>query len=223
MITAQPYMNPAAGYDHTKFRALAQISEVPLGIAVRTDSPHRDVRALFDAARTNPGKIRYSVPGLGTIQHVTMESFARREGVTLKVIAYKSGVEAVTGVLTGDADFVYVAASNYIGQDKLRVLAVTAAARLPEFPEAPTMAEAGKPLDAAVWFGIFAPAGISEPIAARLEAALAAAIKSPGTQATLEKLKITPAYLDPAAFARRVVQNAESNRAILKELGLAVK
>jgi len=221
-LTAGPMMRDA-GYKTEDFVAIAQLAESPIGLAVRAESPHKSLKDVVEAAKKDPGAVTYSAPAPGSTQHINMEEFAKAQGIKLTHISGQGGKGAVTKALTGEVTFAFVGASNYTSlaeAGKLRVLGVAAPERVSYLPNAPTFREQGYDLDAAVWFGIVVRKDTPRPVIDRLTAAIATVAKDPMTKEMYKKVHLTEAYLDAAAFQKRIDATVESNRVILKDIGL---
>ncbi|HEY4143269.1 MAG TPA: tripartite tricarboxylate transporter substrate binding protein, partial [Pseudolabrys sp.] len=144
-----PAVSASAGYDPLKdFKPIAKIMDSYQVLVVRPDLPVKTVAELIAYAKANSGKLNYAAVGVGNITHLSGELFKAKTGTDFAMIQYKSGGEAMTAVLSSQADFAIdnVAVTRpQIAAGKMRALAVTSAARQPAFPDLPTMAEAGVP------------------------------------------------------------------------------
>src|SRR5690606_4735472 len=107
-------------------------------------------------AKAAPGKMNYASAGQGSGPHVVAEMFLNAAGAQIQHIPYKGGSPAITAVIAGDVDFYFDTPSTpvpLIKANRLRALAVTDAARLPELPDVPTMKESGlSGVEAHAWF-----------------------------------------------------------------------
>lgn len=220
-LTARPLIsNP--GYKTSDFLPLAMLVEVPLGLAVRAESPFKSVKDVVEAAKK--GNVTYSTPAPGTTQHINMSLLAKELGLNLTHVGGKGGKGAVTKALTGEVGFVFVGASNYVPlarAGKLRVLGVTSDKRVPYLPKAPTFKEQGYDLDAAVWFGLLVRKGTPAPIVDKLKAIVAEVTKDQKTKSLYKKFYFTEDYLDSAAFQKRIDANVALHKQVLKDIGLA--
>jgi tripartite-type tricarboxylate transporter receptor subunit TctC len=220
-LTARPLIsNP--GYETADFVPLAQLVEVPLGVAVREKSPFTSLAGVIEAAKSKT--VTYATPAPGTTQHINMSQFAMNHGLKLTHVGGKGGKGAVTKVLTGEVDFVFVGASNYVPLSKagkLRVLGVTSAERVPYLPDVPTFSEQGYPLVAAVWFGLLVRKGTPADIVEKLKGIIYEVAKDEKTLKLYEKFYFTEAFLSAEAFQERIDANVNKHRKVLQEIGLA--
>src|SRR6185436_20629585 len=127
---------------------VTRLGEIPLILAATTvDFEPKTYAEFISYAKANPGKVRYASVGTGSNNHYETEAFAQWAGIQLHHIPNKGGGGAITNdVLRGDVHVVLVNAASSAGlaqSGKLRVLAVMADERLPEYPDAPTLKELG--------------------------------------------------------------------------------
>lgn len=131
--------------------------------ATNKDFPPKTLKEFAEYAKTKPG-LKYAVIGIGAFSHIDTEVMALRMGTKFEVIPYKaSTAEMVKDTINGDIHFSFFNVTNAqaaIKAGQLKALGMVAPKRLPDFPDVPTMAEAGYPdVGSDVWIGMFAPAG----------------------------------------------------------------
>ncbi|QBY51391.1 MULTISPECIES: tripartite tricarboxylate transporter substrate binding protein [Cupriavidus] len=166
-------------YDPARdFTPITALSGGPTALVVPTSSPYKTAAELVAAMKKAPGKFNYGSGGKGSIAHLAVETMLHQAGCDAVHIPYKGAPEIITAMLTGQTQFgmpVLGTATQYVRNQQVRVLAVTAAARSPFFPDVPTMAEALPPgfvIDN--WSGLFAPANFPAELTQKLHAAVAA-------------------------------------------------
>jgi tripartite-type tricarboxylate transporter receptor subunit TctC len=223
-VTIVPYTSNV-GYDYTSFKAVAQMTDIPLALTVKADSPIKDLKGFIEYARNNPGKIRYGSPGAGNIQHVTAEGWAKDLQIKLTHMPYEGANPAVAALLGGHVEATFTGVTEVAPHAKsgaLRVLGVTAAKRI-DMVDAPTFKEQGYDLEAGIWYGVLAPKSTPDDIIKILADALKKAYDSPKVQDAWAKLFLIPAYLGPAELDARINREAKSNQQVLKDIGLHKK
>jgi putative tricarboxylic transport membrane protein len=221
-LTARPLIkNP--GYKTNDFVPIAQLVEVPIGLAVAANSPFKSIRDIVEAAKKAPGKIKYSTPGPGATQHINMEIFAKDQGIKITHIGGRGGKGAVIKALSGEVDFVFVGASNYTSlakAGKLRVVAVAADNRVPYLPDVPTFKEQGYDFTVAVWFGLLTHRGAPAAVVGKLRDAVAKVVKTQKTRELYKKFNLNEAFLDGKAFQKRIDANVAKHKVVLRDIGL---
>lgn len=141
-------------------------------LATHPSLPVKTVKELIAFARAHSGELNYSTSGVGSPSHLAMELFNFMARVKTVHIPFKGPAEATTELLTGRAHLAIqsvVSTLAYYTSGRLRVLATTGKARMPDLPDIPTLGEAGLPgFEVYVWYGVLAPAGTPPEIVNRL-------------------------------------------------------
>lgn len=221
-LTARPLIKDP-GYKTDDFVPIAQLVEAPIALAVAADSPFKSIKDIVEAAKKAPGSIKYSTPGPGATQHINMEIFAKAQGIKMTHIGGRGGKGAVVKTMSGEVDFVFVGASNYSSlakAGKLRVLAVAADDRLSFLPDVPTFKEQGYDFNVAVWFGLLTHKGVDADVIEKLRTAVSGIANSQETRDLYKKFNLNEAFLDGAAFQKRIDANVAKHLVVLKEIGL---
>ena len=190
-----PLMNPGvAKYDPVKdFTPISLAVVLPQLLVVGYDSPFQTLADLVKAAKTEPEKITYGSAGNGGSAHLSAELLAQRSGTKMTHIPYKGNGPALTEVMAGRVSYMFypmIGVASHVADKKLRILGVTTEKRHPDFPSAPTMAEAGFPgFEAYVGpVGFMAPAGTPAPAVQKLSTAIRAALNKPEVRERLRGL-----------------------------------
>jgi len=144
----------------------------------------KDVKSLVEHAKKNPGKVRYTSAGVGSFPHFDMEVFARRAGVDMVHIPNKTGAAGmINDLVVGDAQIAFLNAASgaaMVRAGKLKPIAVLAEKRLADYPDVPTLAEAGYPnVGTLHWQSMLAPAQTPKPVLEALFKAITEASKNP--------------------------------------------
>jgi tripartite-type tricarboxylate transporter receptor subunit TctC len=161
-------------------------------IATTTNFNVKSIAELVTEAKKNPGKIRYSSAGVGSFPHYDMEIFARRAGVEMNHIPNKTGAAGMLNdLVVGDAQVAELNAATsaaMIKAGKLRPIAVVAERRLKDYPDVPTLAEAGFPgVGTLHWQSMLAPAATPKPVIDTLFKAIVEASKQPALKEAFDK------------------------------------
>lgn len=163
-------------------------------------------------AKAAPGKLTYATPGVGTPHHMSMALLAQSRGIDLLHVPYKGTAGAVTDLLGGRIDFMFLpvhVALQHIQAGKLRALATGSPRRLPQLPDVPTLAEAGAKVDNVdMWYGVLAPKGTSPDVVRRLNREIAAVLKQPEVAKAFESQGMVPATATPDEFGALIKKDA---------------
>ncbi len=184
---------------------ISMIASFPLLVVVRADAPVNSIQELVAYAKANPAKANYasSSPAF----QLPTEQLKQKTGAPLEHIAYKSSGESLTAIISGEVLVAIADAppvSGHLKVGKVKALAVTGTQRLPDYPDVPTMAEAGVPLDVRLWSGLFAPIATPAPIVKRLEKEMMEVIRLPDVTTRLKELQVDPSGSTSAEFARLI-------------------
>ena len=220
LALAKPPYDPLSS-----FLPIARVGSVPLVLITSAASPFKTVEEMKEYIRTHPEKATYASAGVGSPGHLYGEQLNRATGLKLQHVPDKETGQALTDVLSGHVLVSLVsvpAAAAHIASGSLRALAIGTRERLAEFPDVPTLAEAlARPdLQASVWYGFFAPAGMAAQQRDRLYAEIARAGASPRMVAFMERSKIVPGLQDPSAFAASLARDVEAARNLVESAGL---
>jgi tripartite-type tricarboxylate transporter receptor subunit TctC len=202
-------LHSALPYDVLRdFAPSAMFGIQPSVLVAAPSKGFKSVADLVAAAKARPGELNFASAGVGAASHIAGERFRLAAGLNLQHVPYRGPNEAFTDVMTGRVDFYFLPlapALPMIAQGKLVALAVSTQKRAPSLPDVPTIAEAGYP-DAAYlfWGGISAPAGTPPAIVDRLNAEVRKAVDLPELRAKLEHLGVEPQPMSPDEFAKFV-------------------
>jgi tripartite-type tricarboxylate transporter receptor subunit TctC len=192
------------------FAPVTQLARFPLFVGANPSVKGSTLREFIDAAKARPGKLNFSSPGPGTLSFLVGEEISARSGLNAVHLAFKGGAPAIQALLADDVQYCAITLNllgPHFASGKLKPLAVTSAARSPQLPDVPTVAESGFPgFEAYNWIGVFAPAGTPQATIARLHDAFVAAVREPEVRPKLtavgfEIVGSTPKELDE--FVRR--------------------
>jgi tripartite-type tricarboxylate transporter receptor subunit TctC len=220
-----PSLYRNAGYDPRKsFAPIGLIGNAPSVLAVHPSFPANSVAELIAYARANPGKVNFGSAGVGSVNHITGEYFARSAGITLVHIPYKGTGPALTDLLGGHIPMALApipAVHANVAAGLLRALAVTGKTRSGLLPDVPTISEAGLTgFEASLYYGLVAPAGTPQAIIERLSKALQAALVSDEVkkQLALDGTEIT--FGTPEEYAAFIDRDEKKWAELVKASGV---
>ena len=153
------------------FSFVSTIVTYPLVFSVRSDSRFRDLDEFIAYVRSNPGKVNYPSPGMGTLYHLAGELFVSMAGIDMQHVPFRGGAEPLTEVLSGRMELLIDALTNSYPQiqaGKFRPLAVSSLERSPSLPLVPTVASSVPGYEASSFLGLSGPAGMPSAVVERL-------------------------------------------------------
>ena len=225
-MTVNPAVYAKLGYDTLRdFAPISTMAAFPLILVVQASSPIHSVADLVAYARANPGKSNYGAPS-ASFQLVD-ELFKMKTGIPAEYVAYKGSNEAATAVMSGEV-LMQISdpgpVAGLIKGGKLRGLAVTAEKRMSDFPDIPTMAEAGvHDMNVSFWSGLFAPAATPPAIVAKLHDTTVRALQAPDVQEHLRALALDVVSSTPAEYRQKIAKEITQWTEVAKKADIHVQ
>ena len=214
MISANTLVMAANLYPSVPYDVLKDFSPVSLaawGTLLLVTNPKANidsVATLRSRAKAAPGKITYGSPGVGTPHHMAMEMFKEITGVDLLHVPYKGSAGAVTDLLSGEINVMFLpihVAMPHVKAEKLKALAVSSAKRHPTAEGIPTLIELGvKGADVDMWYAFFAPKGTPNPIVTKLNTELRAILALADVREVFGKQGLDAAFSSPQELQERM-------------------
>jgi tripartite-type tricarboxylate transporter receptor subunit TctC len=223
-----PVLNPDIGYDPIKdFTPITGLAAVPTILVANPQVPAATLSDFIALAKSEPGRITYGSAGVGSIHHLTMAIFADRTGIDVLHVPYRAGTAMVNGLLTGEIQVGWSGIPNVkslIESGQLRGYCISLLARSPSMPQVPTCDELGiKGFDVNTVMGLYAPAGVSPKIVARLQAETAKVMREPEMTARMEQLGIIMEENGTANYIAFRQQDFERYADIVHKLNIQIK
>lgn len=204
------------------FTPITMIATVPSMLVGNVKLPEQTLDQLIASAKSKPDKLTIALGGIGSSLHLAGEQLKMMSGIKLLNVPYKGTTPAVTDVLAGHVDLMFISmvtGSAQVKAGKLKAFGVTSAKRQPAFPDLPAIGEVVPGFESTAWFGVFAPANLPAPIASKLNAAIASSLKSPKLKQQLELEGASPVGNSQAEFAAFVRDDVKRWAPIVKQSG----
>ena len=228
LLVTSPNAINATLYDKLSFNFTRDIAPVagltrdPNVMEVNPSVPVKTVPQFIAYAKANPGKINFASGGNGTPPHVSGELFKMMTGVNLVHVPYRGGGPALTDLLGGQVQAMFVAISasiEYVRAGNLRPLAVTTASRSVALPDIPTVGDFIPGYEASTWCGIGAPKGTPAEIIDKLNKEINAGLVDPKVKARLANMGSTALPGSPADFGKLIAEETEKWAKVVKLSG----
>lgn len=209
------------------FSPVGLVSVLPLIAVTGANTPYRTLQQLVDAAREAPGSISYGSAGNGGSAHLAAALLATRSNTQMTHVPFRGNAPALTEVMAGRVSFMFypmIGIGEYVSKGQLRPLAISTAARNPDYPEVPTMREIGYPgfEDYAQGLGVVAPAHTPPAIVARLNAAVRASLAKPETGERLKALGGIPMASSPEEYGEFLRGDLERWRRVIEAANISM-
>ena len=203
---------------------VAMIARAPMMVAIHPSVPAKTVKELVALAKKDPNALKYSSSGTGGNNHFSGALFASAAGIKLTHIPYKGISQAMTALASGEVE-IYIASAAAINPqmraNRVRVIAITSEKPTSLLPGLPTVAQSGVPgYTYELWWGLFAPAGLSAERIAFINAAVNKSLAGPEMKKFLENESAEAWVATPAQIADLLPREIDRYRKAAKEAGI---
>jgi tripartite-type tricarboxylate transporter receptor subunit TctC len=223
-ITPALYAKPLIHY--TDFAPIAMMGRVVLFLVCRPDLPVKDPKDLVTLLQAKPDGYSYGSPGIGTAHHLLVELIRSKVPFSATHVPYLGSAKALVDLMESRFDFMFLDASVAlppIKAGKLKVLAVTGSTPDPTLPDVPPLPTFFPGLDLQPWMSIVGPAGLTAPIAARLNGVLNKALADPAFAQRLAEVGLAALPMTVDAFGDFIKRDAVRWADLVKSSGAKVE
>ena len=212
-------------YDPTKFELVARMGDSISGFIVHPKHGFKTLQEMLDYAKKNPGKLVFGSSGPGTTTHLRYEMLRFKTGVDILHVPYRGGADSITDLLAGVIDIMNEGSTlPHAKAGKLTLLNVNHFERFAEFPDVPTLAEAGvKDADVPVWFGLYAPPGTPKEIIEKLNAKANEISVTPEMKAIMQKVAAVPVVQKTDALRKHFDEDFKNIGDLIKAANIKIE
>ena len=226
-LAHNPALRPNLPYDPTRdFAPVSLLATSPFILVVHPGVQANSVKELIALAKAKPGTLNMASAGAGSSLHMTGELFKHATGIDLVHVPFKGTAPALVDLMTGQVHLMFSTmppALPQIKAGKLRALGVTSARRNASAPNVPTIAESGVPrFEVLNWQGLVVPARTPQPIVARLNKDVVAAMGLPGMSESLAAQGLDAAAGPPEPFGRLIASEIAIYRKLVQAAGIKI-
>jgi tripartite-type tricarboxylate transporter receptor subunit TctC len=204
------------------FAAVGMIALVPNIVVIPPGTPARNLPEFIAWARAQNRPMNFGSVGAGSSQHLAGSQFGVITGLPMQHLPYTNSGQMNTDLIEGRTDLLFqsISAVAQMAQaGRMRPVAVSGTERVPAFPDLPTMREQGVDITSTGWFGLCTPAGVAEPILARLETELLSILEDAELRQRIVTLGGLPRRMGRAEFARFMAEESERWRVVIQAVG----
>lgn len=204
------------------FSYISYYGDNVIGIAVKSDAKWNSLADLIENGRKVPGGLKYGTAGVGTTQHLTMESIQFASKAKFIHVPQQGSAASMPALLGGHVDFVNETSvwAPFVESKEMRLLAVNTPKRSKLYPDVPTLFELGYKSLRSIQ-AIIAPPDLPEPIRAKLETAFRKALTDKTFLETMDRLAMEPIDLPGAEVKKLVESEFNTARDLMQEIGKA--
>ena len=221
---ANPHLYPKLPYDTLNdFIGITTLARQVGILAVHPSLPVKSLKDFIALARAKPNQLVYASSGSGSYVHLLMAMVNSMTGTKMVHVPYKGGGPAVISIVSGETQAIFATIGSLITQlqsGRVRALAVSSDQRVKQFPDVPTVAEAGIPgYEFTAWVGAFLPAKTPAAIVNRLNAELQKTLKDANVAEKLSSQTLDPMGMTPQQFSARLKSDYDKYARLMKETG----
>lgn len=218
------YLDPSkkAGFDRSSFTPIGSFASNSVVIGVNKNSPHQDIKGLFDAVKAAPGTVKVGTDSRAGDDHVNLRILENKLGLDFNIVHYNSGADKIAALVAGEIDFALGGVSSFYGQYKsgdVRVLTVIEDKPSPFLPEVPTLKSAGYEVEPmSNNFAVSVPTGTPANVVTALEASLKKASENPAVQEKLKGAATQSVWVSGAEVAKLWEKRETLMKPVIDEL-----
>jgi tripartite-type tricarboxylate transporter receptor subunit TctC len=222
-----PSLYAEPGYDVARdFRPIGLIASTPIVVMSNPAFPAKTIAELIALAKTS-GRLDAGTPPPGTENYLAAELFRSMTGLDVTIVTYKGTGPLTNDLLGGHVSIAFNTLAPALGNieaGQLRAIAVAAAERSSLLPDVPTVSQSGLPgFEAAVRYGLLAPAGTPPAIVARLNKELQAITSSADMAKRIAAQGGEPLTSTPEGYAADIARESAKWGPLIRRLGLKVE
>ena len=203
---------------------VAMIARAPMLFAIHPSLPAKNVKELIAVAKKSKGGLNYGSSGAGGNNHFSGALFASAAGIQMTHVPYKGIAPAVTALASGEVEIVIASAAALSPQMKagrVRIIGVTSPETSALFPDLPVIAKSGVPgYSYELWWGVFAPAGISADRLAFINSAINKLLTGPELKKFIAAEGAEPWILTPKQLDGLLVKEIERYKKAAQVAGI---
>lgn len=227
-ITVAPHLQKLPYDPQRDLQSVALVADTPMTLAVRSDSPYRNLADLLKDAKARPGRVSYASTGNGSVSHLTGALLAQASGTDILHVPYRGAAPALTDLLGGQVSMIITSAASIepmVVSGKARVLGTFSKERLMELGHPPTVNDASglKGMDVPVWVGLMGPVHTPPERLDRIVAALIEACRLPETREQFARIGAVNTCGGKAEMEKVVAQDDARWDKVIRTGGIKVE
>ena len=208
------------------FTPISLLATFPQLVLVHPSMPVKTLADLIERAKKSPKPLTYGSGGNGSSQHLAGALFAHMAGITLEHVAYKGGNPAQLDLMAGNLDLVIIQPSSkdIVTSGKLKALAVSSTKRSADYPDVPTVNEAGVPgYQSVAWYGVVGPKGMSPELTRKLSDEVIRSVATPAMRGVISSQGGDPVGSTAVEFNDFILAERKRYETIVRQAGMMVE
>ena len=218
-LTVLPHMRKVGYAPGKDIVPVARIGDLVCGFTIVSALGINSIAELIAHAKKHPGKLAFGSAGPGTSTHMRIEALKAAAGIDILHVPYRGSADALNDLLAGNVQIMNeINVIPHVKAGKLKLLAVNYPTRHPDFPNVPTLAEAGFPgIDVPIWYSIWAPTGTPKPIIDALNRKIVELAPTPEMVARMQNINVVVPIETPEQVLAYFNADAASNLKLIQD------
>jgi len=208
------------------FAPVSLVADMPIVLVVNARGPATDIHQFIGLMKRQPDKAAFSSPGVGSALHLAGELFNRAAATTMRHVPYKSGGQSVTAVLSGEVPATFtnlLIVQSHLKAGSLRALGVGNPSRMSQWPDVPTIAEAGLPgFEATSWLAVMMPAKTPRALIEKMSEHIALALREPDLHARFAEMGVNLVGSSPDELSGYIRRERERWQGIIRSAHITI-
>jgi tripartite-type tricarboxylate transporter receptor subunit TctC len=214
-------------YDILKdFAPVATLGATNFILVIHPSVPADNLQEFISLARSRPGQLNYASAGSGTVSHLVAELFNQITGIAMQHVPYKGGGPALTDLVGGQVQLLFVPPATtipFVKGGKLKAVAVSGDGRMAALAQVPTFAEAGLAgYDPKQWYGVLAPAGTPRATIEKLSSEIGRILAIPEIKEKLDGVGMEPFRSTPAQMSAMMKADTARYGTVIKSANIRI-
>jgi tripartite-type tricarboxylate transporter receptor subunit TctC len=226
-VATNAFLYKEMPFDPKRWTAIALLATGPYVLTMRNSFPGESVKDLIARAKADPGKITAAIPGAGSVGHLATVQLEMLAGIKFNQVPYRGLGPAVNDIIAGHVDLMFDTPTTSLPlhrDGKVKIVATGTPERVQEFPEIPTLAEAGVPgYRAVTWYAMVAPPNMAPALAERINRDVVEILGRPDVVERVRAIQMEPARKTPAEAAQFFADEAELWGKVIKQANIPLQ
>ena len=223
-IAIVPQLRKVAYDARTQLMPVARVGDVIGGFVVHSSLGVKTMPELVAYAKKNPGKVIFGTPGPGTSVHLRIETLKLKAGLDILIVPYRGSGDALNDLLPGTITMMNeIVVFPHVKTGKLNLLAISHTERHWDFPDVPTLDEAGiKDAIVPIWFAMWAPIGTPKDVIDKLNTKIGEIAKTEEMKARMRQISVLVPYQTPEEMGKFLIDDFAANLAVIKAANIKI-
>jgi tripartite-type tricarboxylate transporter receptor subunit TctC len=226
-VSTNSFLYKDMGYDPKRWVPIALVTTGPYVLTLRKSFEASTVNDLIAYAKANPGKLTAATPGSGGIAHLATVQLEMLAGIKTVLVPYRGLAPALNDLVAGHVDLMFDTPTTSLPlhqEGKVKIIATGTPQRVREFPEIPTLAEAGVlGYRCVTWYAMVAPPGTPSALAEQINRDVVEILGRPEVIEKVRAIQMEPVTATTAEAAKFFAEETELWGKVIKQANIEMQ